>query len=210
MEIANEILFIGIPLKDWLTIIAILVAPWVALWIQAKLDERKDIKNRRLDIFKTLMATRASPLSVEHIKALNMIDIEFYAGKKYRLVRRLWRKYLHARVVKYSVQNEAEKVQFNKDCEETLTGLLVAMGDSLGYDFDETHIRESIYKPQAHVNEENYQFFMKAKLVELFSGTFHLPMDVKSLPVTQDEIEEQKQLRSLAIKFLEMKLSNQS
>jgi hypothetical protein len=72
-----------VPLKDWLAIIAIISA----LWIQSKLDERKETRKRRLDIFKTLMATRASVLSQDHIKALNMIDIEFYGDKKYKKVR---------------------------------------------------------------------------------------------------------------------------
>lgn len=204
-----QFLILGIPMKDWFTILAILAAPWIALWIQAKLDDRKEAKKRRLDIFKTLMATRATPLSQTHIKALNMIDIEFYENKKYRSVRKTWRAYLHVRI-KHTVNNDAEMIQFNKDCEETLTNLLVAMGESLGYDFDETHIRESIYKPQSLVTEENYQAFIKSKLVELFSGKTPLPMDVKSFsaPLPDPSVaEEWQKLRTLAIQFLERKTS---
>lgn len=126
---------LDVPLKDWLTIIAIISAPVSALWIQSKLDERKEARKRRLDIFKTLMATRASVLSQDHIKALNMIDIEFYGDKKYKKVREAWRSYLHTRT-QYQATTEAEQIQFNKDCEGTLTELLVAMGETLGYDFD--------------------------------------------------------------------------
>lgn len=99
METVKDILLIiiGVPLKDWLTIVAILIAPLAALWIQGKLDERKEARKRRLDIFKTLMATRASVLSQEHIRALNMIDTEFYGKKKYRGVIKAWRAYLDVR-----------------------------------------------------------------------------------------------------------------
>lgn len=211
MDIGNSVLkvLIDVPLKDWLTIIAIISAPISALWIQSKLDERKETRKRRLDIFKTLMATRASVLSQEHIKALNMIDIEFYGDKKYRRVREMWRAYLHIRI-QSPATTEVEQIQFNKDCEATLTELLVAMGEALEYDFDSTHIRQIVYKPQGHVTEENYQMFMRAQLVKLFSGELSLPMDVKSLPISGDEAQEQKKLRDLAIKYLEKKLSEEN
>lgn len=98
---------------------------------------------------------------------------------------------------------EVERVQFNKECEATLTDLLVTMGETLGYDFDSTHIRQSVYKPQGHVTEENYQMFIREQLVRLFSGKLSLPMDIKSIPISADEAQEQKKLRDLAIKFLE-------
>jgi hypothetical protein len=113
---------------------------------------------------------------------------------------------LHART-QSPATTEVEQIQFNKDCEATLTELLVAMGEALGYDFDSTHIRQSIYKPQGHVTEENYQMFMRTQLVKLFTGEISLPMDVKSLPISVDEANEQKKLRNLAMKFLEKKLS---
>lgn len=155
MGITKEIFSINVPLRDCLTILAILFAPLVALWIQGKLDERKEDKKRRLWIFKTLMATRASVLSLDHIQALNMIDIEFYNNRKYKEIKKSWREYLHART-KSPAKNESENTQFNKDCQDTLTSLLVKMGEALGYEFEEVDIKQSIYKPQGHVTEEQY------------------------------------------------------
>lgn len=71
----------SISLNSWLTIAAILIAPLSALIIQDFLAKIKESRATKLSIFKTLMATRLSPLSFEHTQALNMIDIEFY-GKK--------------------------------------------------------------------------------------------------------------------------------
>lgn len=70
----TEIIFGHISLTNWLTILAILIAPWAALFIQEHLAKNKESRNSKLTIFKTLMATRHSPLSFEHIQALNMID----------------------------------------------------------------------------------------------------------------------------------------
>ncbi len=192
-------ILINVSLKDWLTIAAILTAPVSALWIQSKLDERKETRKRRLDIFKTLMATRAAVMSQDHIKALNMIDIEFYRGKKYKKVKEAWCEYSQART-QDTATTDAEQIEFNMDCEDTLTELLIVMGKALGYDFDPTHIMQSIYKPQGHVTDEEYQMFIKTQLMKLFTGDF-------SLPVSVDEVQEHKRLRKLAIKYLEGKLT---
>ena len=46
-----------------LTIIAIVVGPVAALWVQRKLDEGREAKNRKVWVFKTLMSFRATNLS---------------------------------------------------------------------------------------------------------------------------------------------------
>lgn len=194
---------VDVGLNNWLTILAILAAPWVALWIQAKLDAKKEAKGRRLNIYKTLMATRATPLSQEHVRALNMIDLEFYGKKKYQSIRSAWQAYLRVRI-EHKATNEKEIIDFNKACDETLTTLLVKMGKTLGYNFNEENIRKSLYKPGGHVSEENYQTFIRAKLSDLFSGSFALPMNLK---VSPEELQEQKKLRDLAIQFFEKKLA---
>ncbi len=130
-------------LLEVLTVVAIFTSPVVALYIQRKLDIEREATNRRLNIFKTLMATRASILSSDHVQALNMIDIEFYDNKKYAEVKKAWRSYLNARV-SHKVTNDAEAVQFNKDCEITLTNLLLKIGETLGYNFDETHLNDAL------------------------------------------------------------------
>ena len=65
-----------------LTILAILFAPLVALRISVRLDEGKEITKRKLDIFRTLMATRGAPLLPQHIDALNRILVDFYEDKE--------------------------------------------------------------------------------------------------------------------------------
>ena len=42
--------------NDWLTILAILVAPFSALYVMARLQERGELTQRQLRIFKTLMS----------------------------------------------------------------------------------------------------------------------------------------------------------
>jgi hypothetical protein len=80
-------------LSDWLTIIAIIVAPIVALWIGGILQHRSDAYKTKLTIFGTLMAQRHDPLSLDTIKALNLIDAAFSDNPA---VREAWTRYYTA------------------------------------------------------------------------------------------------------------------
>ncbi len=72
-----------------LVLIALVAGPYLGIWAQGRRDEKKQAKERKLDIFKTLMATRATPLSPEHVSALNRIDTEF-GGSEEKKVRDAW------------------------------------------------------------------------------------------------------------------------
>ena len=68
-------------ISDWLVILAIIIAPILAVQVQKIIESRRSKRERKLQVFKALMATRATPLSPIHVEALNMIDIEFYDDK---------------------------------------------------------------------------------------------------------------------------------
>ena len=64
-------------ISDGLMIIAILIAPFLAVFAQRQIDLWREQRQRKLWVFKTLMATRGRTLSPEHVQALNMIELEF-------------------------------------------------------------------------------------------------------------------------------------
>ncbi len=66
-----------ITIADWFMIGAVFLGPIVAVQLTRYLDNKKEIRERKLWVFKTLMATRASALSPHHVEALNRIDLEF-------------------------------------------------------------------------------------------------------------------------------------
>lgn len=63
-------------------ILAILLAPIIALQISSWLNKKCELEKRKLDVFRSLMATRAAGLSPIHVEALNKIDIEFSQDDK--------------------------------------------------------------------------------------------------------------------------------
>ncbi len=77
---------------DILTILALLLGPIIALELQKQLEKRREERNRKLWVFKTLMAYRNTPLSPNFVQCLNLIDIEFNGDNSpEKAVRTAWK-----------------------------------------------------------------------------------------------------------------------
>lgn len=82
-------------IADWLTSSAILLDPIIAVQLARYLDNQKEERERKLQVFKALMATRAYTVSWDHVVALNRIDLEFDKdNKKEKAVIEAWKTYL--------------------------------------------------------------------------------------------------------------------
>ena len=86
-----------------------------------------------------------------------------------------------------------------------LTNLLLAMGRSLGYEFDEVHVKKGIYAPEAHGVIEGKNMLIRRGLVRLLYGDTELKMNVTSIPVSEQDLAEQKALRDGLQELLEGK-----
>ena len=71
---------------EWLTLLAILLSPLIAVQVTERLNNSKEAKNRRIMIFGSLMATRATAMNPMHVEALNRIDIEFHSKKNNSII----------------------------------------------------------------------------------------------------------------------------
>ena len=75
--------------SDLALIAATFLGPVFAIQVQKFLEKRQGDRARRDRIFKTLMSTRTAVLSLAHVEALNMINIEFPVKEfKKALIRR--------------------------------------------------------------------------------------------------------------------------
>ncbi len=136
---------------DIISICAIILGPILAVQIEKYLERRRENKNRRLSIFKTLMATRGSALSWDHVEALNRIDLEFSGNKKFEKVIQTWKEYFDNLSRKYIPEEEAIWVNKNQDL---LADLLYEMGHSLGFNFDKILIKRNVYSPVGHAKKK--------------------------------------------------------
>jgi len=192
-------------LTDGIIVIATLIAPLLAIQAQKWLESFREDHERKLRVFKILMATRAAAVSPEHVQALNMIDLEFL-GEKYKTVRNEWKTYLD-HLGSYPKEDEQLQAMWGDRRMDMLTRLLIEMGKSLGYDFDEVHVKKGIYAPEAHSQIENEQMLLRRGLLRLLYGDVPLKMNVTNFPVTEQSVAEQQQIRFHLIELLEGKRS---
>lgn len=165
-------------ISDWLMIAAVLLGPIIAVQLTRYLDDKKEERERKLQVFKTLMATRAYVVSWDHVGALNRIDLEFDKNiPNEKAVIEAWKAYLDLlgdRVMSPELWN-TKRV-------DLLVELLHKMAQVLNYDFDKTHIKNSSYAPAVHGNIEDEQRDIRKGVIELLQGKRSLPMAVVSLP----------------------------
>jgi len=176
-------------ISDWLAILAILTAPIVALQIQKYIEDRKEIRARKMQIFRTLMATRATRLDAKHIEALNMIDIEFFKNKE---ITEAW-KLLLDNFANYPKETKDPnyQVQFNSCVEKSdnlFVDLLHEMAKSLNYTFNKVYLKRGVYIPKGQVNILMDQEFMRSAFVEVLSGKRTIP--IKVVNITKDDTEK--------------------
>ena len=159
---------------ECLMIFSTLLSPLIAVQITRRLDDRKDNKSRKINIFKTLMSTRAYGLSTAHVEALNSIDLEFSGNNFFEKdVIDCWKQYLD---ILSNTQLTPE--QWSDKRTDGLVGLLKAMSYALDYDFDKTHIKNSFYSPVAHGKIENDQEKLRIYLLDLLDGKRTLPVKI--------------------------------
>lgn len=106
------------------SIIAIIIAPIVSVWIAQRLNEKAAKRKDKMDLFKTLMISR-NGWTMESVRALNILEVVFSDDEA---VRNAWRKY-YDRLCVSETPSDAEL----KKIQEAQYDLLETMAISLGY-----------------------------------------------------------------------------
>ncbi|TNI13814.1 DUF6680 family protein [Aeromonas veronii] len=187
--------------KDVIMTIAVILGPIFAVQAQKIIEALKEKKNRRMSLFQTLMSTRAERLNRDHVKALNMIDIEFY-GRTLPFIRTRYQS-SHEQAVTHAwkiynrhlnQKDDYESIDlWAKKSDELFTNLLYAIAQCLDYDYDKVQLQRDCYRPIAHGNLENTQLAILDGLNQVVNKGRPLPMYVVNLPTTEEQkISEQR------------------
>ncbi|MGD9851839.1 MAG: DUF6680 family protein [Nitrospirales bacterium] len=158
------------------TIMAILLGPMFGVWLTHRLQDYKDQRQKRMDIFRALMRTRGLPRSVEQVGALNLILVEFAKGKKDKKVRDACDAYIQELVIPYSTDNEANR-EAKRTKENTLLSVLIReIGKTLNFELDGFDILQKKYVPQDWLDDETRKSDLLIKLINLFRGRNSVPV----------------------------------
>ena len=192
-EVDMPIIF-GMEWKDIIMTVAVILGPILAVRSQKIIETIREKRQRRVDLFRTLMATRAEPLNRNHVQALNMIDIEFY-GRMIPLIRtryqtRAEQAVTHAWKIYNSHLNKLADYQSPDGwmrTQELLSDLLYELSNALGYDFDKVQLQRDCYRPIAYQQHEDMQKNLFTNMDAILSGNKAIPMYIVSWPISDTE-----------------------
>ncbi len=166
-------MFLGIKFEAWLTIIAIVLGPLLAFEVQRRRDNRRERRNRKLEIFRKLMMTLKAPLAPSHVDAINSIQVEFYATRgQDKDVLEAWRLYTSHLNRTHKPDDKWIEKKF-----DLLVELVYQIGKSLGYkNIDRAALRDNTYIPQGYVDVEAEWHRIRKAWLEVLDGQRPLSM----------------------------------
>ena len=158
-------------ISDVIMVFATLLSPVIALGVLALVARKRATTDRRVEIFRTLMRTRAQATSTEYVDALNAIDVEFQgSSRRLRDILAAWHQYQNW--MDQPVTQPAWEVERRR----LLTDLLFQMSEYLGYNIDRAIIGKLGYSPVVHGNKENDETTIRRELAKILSGQTSLPI----------------------------------
>jgi hypothetical protein len=159
-------------------VIAFVVGDWIT--------DAKEKTKRRHQVFQSLWLTRndmnmmGGRMSPEHVRALNMIEIEFTATGLDRFLGRVeecdavieaWHIYRNAFFVPdFADPSSPEAQEFFAARDLLLVNLLAQMSRLLGFNFTPEKILDSSYAPKGHSQVEAQIGDLRMALLELAQG----------------------------------------
>jgi hypothetical protein len=162
-----------------------LLGPVLAVQAQKWVERFREKQQRRLTIFRTLMATRALNLSPQHVEAINSVPIDFYQDKS---VIDAWEEYFDH----LSRSGEGDAVWGQKRV-DLFVKLLAAIAKKVGYNFNVAEMNR-IYFPRAHGMIEEDANIIRKGAAAMFKGEFALPLAIKTVPTSQEAADLQSAL----------------
>jgi hypothetical protein len=177
-------------IDTWAVVLATFLGPIFAVSITLWRDDRKDTRNRRMFVFRNLMATRRMPISQEHVNALNLIEVEFY---KCPSVEARWRDY------KNHLYTGPEDDEWRKKKEKLLANLLFEIGKVLDFQIPALEIFEGGYAPGGWEYRDARAGAVLEYILAMAKNTASLPMKVVEFPADEEFARLQREYFKLAV-----------
>src|SRR5271166_5033212 len=190
---------VSLKLADLAIVFATFAGPIAAVQAQKWVERAREQNNRRITIFRTLMATRVASLSPAHVEALNAIPIEFYGSRRaFKQVVDAWKSYLD-----YLSQDRVDPGVWAQKRYDLFIELLWQLACSLGYRFTKVELQREVYSPKAHATIESQNEIIRIGLSRVFSGEAALPLDIKTFPADPSFIKRQGELQEQLLSWLD-------
>ena len=175
-----------------LTIVALLVGPVIGVGIARWIDVVRSKRERRMEIFRTLMRTRRSTMWPDHVGALNLVEIEFQDVPS---IIKSWKDLFthlgqaHPRKIGELTNDNMEKqerdkrddeygIRLQEERQKLLAKLLHSIAKNLGFKIEQLDIFEGDYTPQGWDDIDLEQRAIRFYTLQLLRGKRTLPIGV--------------------------------
>lgn len=152
----------------WAIVAATGLGPIFAVLITFWRESRNSVMTRRLWVFRTLMATRRTGISPEHVNALNLVEVDFYACEK---VQEQWKNYKD-----HLFSNAPEDDTWRERKEKLLASMLFEMGEALRLKIPAMDIFKGGYAPKGWAHREMRQLEAMEFIHDLSTGAKSVPI----------------------------------
>jgi hypothetical protein len=180
----------AIAADTWAVVLATATGLVAAVLITLWRERRASIRARRLDIFRTLMATRQVGISAQHVNSLNLIEVDFYGCVK---VQKEWQEYKG-----HLFSGGDEDDAWREKKERLLANLLCEMAKTLRYKIPAMDIFKGGYAPKGWWHSQGRVFealeyvhdlaTVKKALPMWLHGTTQHPPAPTATPTTTNEV----------------------
>jgi hypothetical protein len=161
---------------------ATLIGPIAAVLITRWNDKRAQDRQRRMHVYRTLMATRRVNVSQDHVGAINLVEVEFHGVKP---VIEAWTAYItHLSTPTPGGTAQAQILAWNDRRAELLSMLLVRIAANLRIAKGEIEILHGGYAPQHWATQEARIAQIQEYAVRLSEGRAVLPVSTQAPPST--------------------------
>ena len=157
-------------MSDIMNFVALLFSPLIATIIGSRLQEQREKRRDKMQIFKVLMTSRVYGITYENINALNTIDIVFSDDEK---VRTAWKELYE----KYAIENPSE-LQL-ESIKKARDKLIEVVAISLGYkDIITWECIQNPYIPKGLLINQQKQEEIQAGMLEVLNRFAGKPKDI--------------------------------
>lgn len=163
------------------TIAAILVGPVIAVLITRWHDTRQAQKARQWAIFRSLMQQRRTPMNVEFVGALNLVEVEFAQVSE---IVEAW-KALLKKFEEISTASPDQLAQLDTQRSDAQARLLDETAKHLGIEVEQLDIYSGGYSPKGWAEQELEQSAIRRMFADIAIGRRAIPIEVRPATTSQ-------------------------
>lgn len=160
-------------------VFATLFGPIFAVIVTRFNDQRARRYARRSDTFRTLMATRAAPISVEHVGALNTVEVDFHGVASVMAALTIYEAHLNSEFA----TSDPNGLAWQDRRRDLFAVLLSRMAQNIGVAKSEIAIRQGGYYPKGWTARDVLATASQEWVHDLSTGARAVPVHITNLPL---------------------------